>query len=215
MARPLPQSNVLPRPDAWSSSGDPAVWPWHELAPLSPFILADGTAPASQQTTVRLCHADATLYVHFECEDTDIWGTYTQRDDPIYDEEVVEIFLAAGDADPIDYFELEVSPNGVLLDACIHNPTSTRDALRADMSWGYAGLRWQAMRDDDKNCWSVVMTLPLGELVAGPVPARWRANFYRIERPRQKDDEFSCWSPTLAIPADFHKPARFGFLALV
>ena len=42
----------------------------------------------------------------------------------------------------------------------------------------------------------------------------WRANFYRVERPRDGAPEFTCWSPTLTNPADFHKPARFGLLEL-
>ena len=49
---------------------------------------------------------------------------------------------------------------------------------------------------------------------AGELPDTWRANLYRIERPRDAAPEYSCWSPTLTDPADFHKPARFGVLRL-
>ena len=51
----------------------------------------------------------------------------------------------------------------------------------------------------------------------GEVPRIWRANFYRIERPRQPPEagpELTAWAPTLVSPADFHKPARFGLLVL-
>jgi hypothetical protein len=48
----------------------------------------------------------------------------------------------------------------------------------------------------------------------GDLPRMWRANFYRIERPRDGEPEFSCWSATLTDPADFHRPARFGVLEL-
>jgi hypothetical protein len=44
------------------------------------------------------------------------------------------------------------------------------------------------------------------------VPARWRLNIFRIDRPPGGEAEFSAWSPTFVLPADFHRPARFGFL---
>ncbi|HEY6323364.1 MAG TPA: hypothetical protein VJA16_17615 [Thermoanaerobaculia bacterium] len=57
--------------------------------------------------------------------------------------------------------------------------------------------------------------LPAGSRpAAGQPPRRWRANFYRIERPRGSPPELSCWSPTLTEPADFHRPDRFGVLEL-
>ena len=54
----------------------------------------------------------------FRAEDPDIWGTYTNRDDPLWDEEVVEVFLD-DDCDEWSFLEFEVSPNNVVVDlAC-------------------------------------------------------------------------------------------------
>jgi hypothetical protein len=153
--------------------------------------------------------------VRFDCQDDDIWGTYTQRDDPIYDEEVVEVFLAPGEADPVEYVELEVSPNGVLFDAWVKNPTSTRVDLIIDLAWSCPGIRWQVARQDRQQHWQAVMSIPWAAMTTSAQrPTVWRANFYRIERPHQGQAEFSCWSPTLVTPPDFHKPARFGILTL-
>ena len=69
---------------------------WQPLSTLTPFMLADGSGPAEQQTTVRACADDQALAVHFHCLDRDIWGDFRKRDDPIYEEEVVEIFLSPG-----------------------------------------------------------------------------------------------------------------------
>jgi hypothetical protein len=182
--------------------------------PLTPFILADGSAPAIWQTAVRLCYNDAALYLHFECEDPDIWGNYTERDDPIYDEEVVEVFFAPGTATPKRYAELEISPNGVLFDALIDNPTGQRADMRVDPSWDPL-LRWHIWRDDAARRWGALLIVPWDEISPGVAPPRlWRANFFRIERPRDSAPEFSCWSPTLSDPADFHRPAYFGTLEL-
>jgi hypothetical protein len=194
---------------------------WDEIPSLPPLVLADGSGPAVQQTRVRIAWEDEGLHVRFDCEDRDAWGTFEQRDDPIYEEEAVEIFLAAGTADPIDYFEVEVSPRGVLWDGRIHNPTSRRTDMVSDKSWDCPGLRWTVGRGDfpqeTRQDWWATFLLPWSGLgPAVPLPL-WRANFYRIERPRDSRDgepEFSGWSPTLTRPADFHKPARFGVLEL-
>lgn len=216
MKHPLPHANVPIVPGNWHQFPDPADWPWPELPPLRPFLLAEGSGPAREQTTVRLCHDGSMLYVHFSCEDSDIWGTYTERDEPIYDEEVVELFIAPGLVDPVDYLELEVSPNGVLLDVRIHNPTGLRADMTADFAWDCPGIRWHAQRDDANNRWQAMLAMPLVELAGSDkMPSQWRANFYRIERPRDGADEFSCWSPVLVEPADFHTPSRFGTLELV
>jgi hypothetical protein len=182
---------------------------------LLPFRLADGSGPAIQQARVRLCWDDGSLHVRFDCEDRDAWGTYRRRDDPVYEEEAVEAFLAPGEEVPARYFELEVSPLGVLFDARIDNPTSRRADMTGDPSWDCPGLRWAAGRGSVRQDWWAALSIPWrGIAPPGEPPRIWRANFYRIERPHDGEPEFSCWSPTLTQPADFHQPARFGFLEL-
>src|SRR5215208_4443350 len=184
--------------------------PWDALPSLPPFVLADASAPAAQGTAVRLAWSASHLHVRFDCADLDAWGTLTRRDDPLYTEECVEVFLAPGAADPAAYFELEVSPLGTLFDARIDNPDSRRDTMRADLSWDCPGLAWAAGRSGRGEDWWAELALPFAAL-SGPggpegPPRVWRANFYRIERPRGGTPEFSCWSPTLASPPDFHQP---------
>lgn len=188
--------------------------PWTEVPHFSLDHLADGAGPPAQSTRVRLCRDGQALYVRFDCADRDAWGTYERRDDPIYKEEAVEVFLAPGGEDPARYYEFEVSPRGVLFDAAVHNPTSQRADMVADPSWDCPGLRWQAGTGDAAQDWWAALAIPWSAVSPDPRPQAWRANFYRIERPRDGAPEFSCWSPTLTSPADFHKPARFGVLEL-
>lgn len=181
--------------------------------PLAPFILADGSTPARWQTRVDVGWDDERVHFRFECEDEDAWGTHRERDAPLWEEEVVEVFLAPGEADPTDYFEFEVSPGGVLFDARIANPTSRRADLRADIAWNCPGIAWRVGRGRARQDWWAELSLPWRSLVAeGPLPAAWRLNLYRIERPRGGEPEFSCWSPTFTDPPDFHQPAHFGLL---
>lgn len=172
-----------------------------------------------QQTRLRACWDSKALYVRFDCEDRDAWGTFERRDDPLYEEEAVEVFLAPGTADPRSYFEFEVSPRGTLFDALIHNPTSERRDMTGDPAWDCPGLRWAAGPGRERQDWWAVLGIPWNGLLSPgeTLPLVWRANFYRIERPRTpagSEAEFSGWSPTLTRPADFHKPARFGLLEL-
>ncbi|MGB5048496.1 MAG: carbohydrate-binding family 9-like protein [Caldilineaceae bacterium] len=211
----LPAFSLPPVPVGWNTAAPWEDWPWQAVPVLPPLRLADDSAPAQQQTAVRVCYDATALYVRFDCDDRDIWGTLTQRDDPIYDEEVVEVFLAAGADTPTEYAEIELSPNGVLFDAWVQNPTGDRGQMVVDTAWDWPGIRWHAQRVDAENRWWGVLVLPWAGLgLSHPLPTDWRANFYRIERPRNGPAEYSCWSPTLTEPADFHKPGRFGLLRI-
>lgn len=181
---------------------------------LGPLQLADGSAPARQQTQVELAWDERGLKVVFTCEDLDAWGTFERRDDPIWQQEAVEVFLAVGAEDPKVYYEVELSPKAVLFDARVENPNSRREDMVVDVAWNWPGIeaevRQLALRED----WQARLFLPWQGLGGEGPPPILRANFYRIERPRQGEAEFSCWSPTLTSPPDFHKPARFGTLYL-
>ena len=197
------------------SGGDLAALDWRAVPGLPPLIRADGSRPAEQQTAVRVCADERALYVRLDCDDRDIWATYARRDDPVYEEEVVEVMISPGPAAPARYYEFEVSPDGVLLDALIENPGTGRADIVVRTEWDCAGLRWAARREDGAGRWWAALAIPWAALrPPGDFPATWRANFYRIERPRGAEPEYSCWSPTLTDPADFHRPERFGFLEM-
>lgn len=182
---------------------------------LAAFIRADGRAPARWQTRVELAWDEERFSVHFHCSDDDAWGTYTERDAPLWQQEVVELFLAAGEAVPARYFEFEVSPAGVLFDALVGNPHGDRIGLTVDPAWNCPGIEWGAEPTRERADWRAHLAIPWRGLDLAAPPATLRANFYRIERPRAGEPEFSCWSPTLTAPADFHRPERFGVLDLI
>lgn len=210
----LPRFEVPVKPTTWEPMNF-AAWDWPALPSLPPLILADGSGPARQQTTVRVCCDDDALYVRFDCDDEDIWGTLHRRDDPIYDEEVVELFIAPGAETPVHYYEFEISPNGVLFDTKVTSPHGDRTDLTLDIAWDADGIRWRTERSGTER-WAAALALPWAAMAQSQKPAICRANFYRIERPRRGrfPTEFSCWSPTLTEPADFHRAARFGTLIL-
>jgi hypothetical protein len=192
---------------------------WQGIEPIGPFILSDGSGPASRRTEARMCWDDRCLYIAFRSDDPDIWGTHFSRDEPIYQEEVVEAFIDP-DSDLVRYFEFQMSPHGTLFDALIDNPTGLRKDVVADTSWDcegwLTGLQVEGTldnRDDVDKGWTVEWAIPFASLTSAPnIPPKdddtWRMNLYRIDR--TPTPEFSCWSPTLRVPADFHVPMLFG-----
>ena len=71
--------------------------------------------PPQHETEFRALWSDEGLYVRFEATDGNPWFTMMKRDDPIWEEEVVEIFLDL-DRSGTNYAEVEISPANVVTD---------------------------------------------------------------------------------------------------
>ena len=187
---------------------------WKDATPVTLVNSYDGT-PTHVRTVARVLYDDKFLYVAFDCEDPDVWGTLLKRDDPIYNEEVVEIFLDAN-ADLATYNELEVSPHGTIFDAYF---PARRQGM--DTSWDSGMTRAVHVdgtiddpSDTDKG-WSVEMKIPFDRLAKVPhLPPhpgdRWRFNLYRLEHLQRKQIEGQAFSPL--YQGDFHNLPRFGWL---
>jgi hypothetical protein len=161
-------------------------------------------------TAVRVAFRDGALLVRFDGRDDGTVATLIRRDDPLWTEDVYEVFLSSADP-PALYFEFEVNPLGTLFDARVESPDLVRKTMRADPTWNLRGFSAKSRVRPGR--WSAVLKIPLAELAGGgPIPRRWRANFFRVDR--GSPDEFSAWSPTFTDPADFHAAARFGYLDL-
>jgi hypothetical protein len=186
--------------------------PW--AAPLSCTFLVlrrstDGGAPRLS-TLVTAYYDDDFLTVLFRADDDEIVATYLNHDDPLWQEDVVEIFIAPDGLTP--YFEIEVNPLGTTFDARIDSPDGVRATMKTDLAWTSEGL-FAALRRDDQQTWQVVVRIPFPSLGGAPAPgAVWRGNFFRIDRSAQHGDDFSAWQPALKTAPDFHVAAVFGAL---
>lgn len=162
--------------------------------------------PPQQPTRVWTAWDDVELRVLFHAKDTHIHATLTERDAPLYTEEVVEIFIdPAGDGE--SYFEIEVNPLNAVLDLVLRR---NRSGYKKDFAWRCEGLRTFVHRGPD--AWSAELAIPFSSIsAASPRPGdEWRVNFTRIDRPLGKPRELSAWSATGS--ANFHVPPRFGVL---
>jgi hypothetical protein len=190
---------------------------WSRAASIRDFRhIYDPSRTSRFPTQAALLWDDTNLYVAFDCTDPDPWGTMTQRDDRLWEEEVVEVFLDP-DGDGLDYAELEVSPNNVVVDLLIPRP---RADVEESLRWDIAGLQTAVVHRP--GAWTAEIAIPWAGLGATglAVPPRegdeWRAGLYRIKRPRGESgaDEFLAWSVTRA-ERGFHDPERFGYLTFV
>jgi hypothetical protein len=171
--------------------------------------------PVQQRTQARLAYDEQFLYVAFDAEDPDIWGTYRKRDEPIYEQEVVEVFLDAN-ADGRTYNELQVSPHNVTFDAYF---PARRQGM--DLSWDSGmktAVKVRGTLDDASDRdegWTAELQIPFARLAEVPhVPPqkgdRWRFNLYRLELPDRRSQQGQSFSPLFV--GDFHALPRFGWL---
>lgn len=177
----------------------------------------DGSTPRLA-TSVAAWFDEQYLTVLFSGADDHIVANYTNHDDPLYEEDVVEVFLAPERL--TRYFEFEVSPRGITFDALIDSPDGVRSTMHADRAWtcdGMLALVRVVTESDGARVFDVVLRIPFESLErATPRDGEtWRANFYRIDRHPEHGSEFSAWQPTMKTPADFHVAAAFGTIKFV
>lgn len=173
---------------------------------------SDGSRPR-HRTEVAAHHDGENLYVLFSGQDeVDIVASHFAHDAPLYEEDVVEVFLAVDSSDR--YFEFEVSPVGTIFDALVRSPDGIRATMHVDRAWNCEGA-WAATRREPSGrhvAFLTILTIPFRSLGASPRNgAEWGANFFRIDRHRD-GDEFTAWQPTQRVPADFHVRSAFGRL---
>jgi hypothetical protein len=189
-------------------AADPQADAWRGLHIASLRDTVTDAAP-QQATAVKVAWDAAELRVLFEMTDSHIVGTQTKRDGPLWEEEVAEVFLdPVGDLE--SYYEFEVNPLNTVLDLVARK---SRSGYVKDFGWQCEG--WRTATSRQAAGWYVEMAFPFRGVTAEPPQpgARWRINFYRIDRPPGAPRELSAWSPTHR--ENFHTPERFGFLEFV
>lgn len=148
----------------------------------------------------------ACFFVRFSGEDDGIRSHFTMHDEPLYLEDVVELFIA--DENRLDrYKELEVSPWDRRFSGKIRYLDG---ACHLDMSWQAEGWRTRSRFDREKHRMESVWMLPFG-VFADPPPltGSWRFNAFRIDH-SEKGRALLAWQHT--GEANFHVPDRFGYL---
>jgi hypothetical protein len=167
---------------------------WKNAPVSTSFVDIVTGEPGWFDTRVRMLWDRTCLYFGFSAQETDIWGTLTERDSKIYEENDLEIFIAGRDA----YYEFEINALNVIYEVFwiwkdIHKP---------------GGRYWGRSEFDPKTQRTMVL-----DGVGGHVHARGeRWGFLDWDCPglrhavhvdgtlNKRDDIDGGWSAEIAIP---------------
>ncbi len=177
-------------------------------------------SPMQPETTAKMLWDDEYLYISFIAEDGDIHATMKNRDEHLWTEEVVEVFVGKADM----YIEIEVNPLNALFDGVIDIRGQTgrpqfdvEEIAKVNFDIKHETVVEGTMknRKDQDQRWVVELAIPHTALKdIHSVPPKngdvWRINLYRIDRSLEAGKvkgAAGAWSPTGGW---FHNPERFG-----
>jgi hypothetical protein len=216
--RTLPRLGVVraKEPPRLDGSLDDAAW--RSARRSRAFVETREGGPASFQTFAKLLWDRQHLYLAVEVQDAWLRASHTEHDSHLWEEDCVEVMLDP-DGDGQDYFEVQVSPRGIVFDTRYETRRVPKPFGHVD--WA-SDARVGVSRNgaiDDANAdvgYTVEMSIPWqafslddAVFVAPEIGDEWRANFYVMDRARDAQ-RAAAWSP-LGV-ADFHVPQRFGIL---
>jgi hypothetical protein len=180
---------------------------WEKADSISLKENVSGESPRLK-TTVRSLWDEYNIYFQFICQDDEIVASYTNYNDPLYLEDVVEVFID-DNCDYKTYTEIEVNPLNTVLHYHIENNLNgiVLPFARTDKV-----IESTVTKNLTNKHFTVEFSIPMKEFVTSKnnppeINDIWLINFYRIDRNPNGKDEYSAWSPTGAI--NFHLPNYF------
>jgi len=210
LSRPYPIRRMA---SSHSSPGETKGLLWEEAPPLPFFVPVTLASPLSR-SDVRVLWDDQAIHIRFDLEDLDIVATLTERDAPVWEEDVAEMFLKPY-ADETDYYEINVSPRGTLYDSWIVKRGAR--AHKVWSRWNNPDIHVETEIRGTPNDWTVrdegyvvQASIPFASLPSlrgrSPAPGdRWRMNLarydYSVHLPEGR--ELSASSPLTEV--DFHR----------
>lgn len=215
---PAPPSHAVATvKDQLAIDGNLSEKAWARAKAITLMFPWDEQTGAKQRTTVKLLRDQTYLYVGYECEDTDLTVRYEKRDDPVYKDDCVEIFLRP-DATTDHYIGLEMNARGVLYDSFYPFPSKLGRELDLDGVLLKTSLRGTLNQSGDRDQgWTLELAIPwasLSKLTNGRPPVAgttWRAQINRWDG-TEPHRRMSNWGhPGLKRPNP-HNPERFGRL---
>ncbi len=171
---------------------------------------------AEQATDVYLMWDDDHLYVAMRAEDYYLMSRYQEHDDELWREDAFEIFLDPK-GDGKWYYELQVSPGGVVFDSFLPSYRKNQNDWTSQMVVQVQRMGELNEENGDDEGWTAELAIPFSAMNeedgVPPKPGdRWGANFFRVDKTETKN-RYSAWSPPSR--GDFHELDRFGQITFV
>ncbi len=197
---------------------------WLEADSLVLVDVVSGAAP-QWSTRVKTLWDSTGLYVGFVARDSRVHNTMSGHDEPLYQQDVVEVFVDP-DGDGVYYYELEWNCLNAVFDLLMASapsePLPPGETVRNQLDWTASGMRSAVSVQGTPNAdgdmdtgMTVEVALAWSDFGRStqhmpPLPGdTLRAGFFRIEY-AQSGTEYTAWSPTGEV--QFHRPGLFGNL---
>jgi hypothetical protein len=228
--RSIPSIDV-PRIDASEVRLDGALdeAAWSQAARTEPFVHAGDGSDASSLPVggvARLFWDASHLYLAVEVRDATLRGGFPEDavDPHLWERDTVELMVDPdGDGDGLDYYELQIGPQGLVFDArfdAYNQPRGGPDGPFGHEGWSSRverAVRLRGTLDDDRDVdegYVVEARIPWAAFErATHAPPRiddvWRINLYAMQ-----DGGGVAWSAILG-QGNFHRAARFGRVRFV
>jgi len=167
--------------------------PGWAAAVMSPeLVTADGSPEPVGKAIARMTWDEQNLYLFVQVTDSDIYSQYKAHDEPLWKQDVVELFIDA-DGNRRGYVELQVNPNNTTFDSWF---MSTR-AQPGDEAWTsnmQTAVRVRGTADkagDADQGWDVEIAIPLAAVkgrddamkvrLPPQVGDVWKLNIVRVD----------------------------------
>ena len=191
----VPHAASVPPLDAAATPA--AVWTNAVLIPTLTQSKNGARANSLPATQVRLLWDSKALYVRFDCTDAEVYLPFSKHDDPLFQGDVVEVFLdPVGDAR--QWFELQVAANNATFDQNLvltAEAKSNADGMLLDELlqrdwWMWAGYEMEGLTtaaQQRPDGWTVELAIPAKSAAKRLGSQTWkagdklRANFMRYD----------------------------------
>ncbi len=111
------QSNIIQEDYVYHCKQVQSAIDWNNCDVIELSDTVTGRKP-KEASEVRACWSTDYLYLWFLCKDLNIVSDFEQRDDPLFEQDVIEFFIDE-EGTGTRYLELEVSPRNIVFDAVI------------------------------------------------------------------------------------------------
>lgn len=195
---------------------------------------------SQNKTLIFLCCNDSFLNINF-------WGNnnfylnnniykniYSKQNQPLYNQEVFEVFIAGGKETPSQYLELNINPNNALYASKIINrdkEASNNQNILIPFSKSKT-IKHSVKKNFIQNIWQAKLSVPLKlideatEKKSNQKNQFYRLNLFRICNAKMTknkqwqcnsaNSEFTCWNSTMSkIQPKFHRSEFMGLLRII
>jgi Carbohydrate family 9 binding domain-like len=213
----LPNYSVNTVKEKFTIDGKLSEKAWQRAASIQLLFPWDVQTGAKQRTIVKLLRDQTYLYVAYECEDADLTAQFLNRDDPVYKDDCVEIFIKPSEKTD-SYIGLEMNARGVLFDYFYPFPGKNEHGFNLDGVLLKTTLHGTLNQSDDKDQgWSLELAIPwqslskLAERMPPIAGEEWRVQINRWDG-TEPNRRLSMWCHSGMKRPSPHNPERFGLL---